>query len=228
MASITTLRGRRRIAHEPGANWRPLRRRRAVRWIPEATADRENRIGNRWRRCGGSGVRPRRRPARGLAGKLHERAARRRAAPALPLGEQLGDQATQLIACERHAARAEVVVNDLADGIGDLRRRAAVAEGRRHLARHPIRKGAPGLLHQLCATGIAAQGKISSSGRARPSAGGRSSTEFRASGLSRAALRRPWRSSDNPIIMTPTISHSKALRPAVISADSVEHHPCAR
>jgi hypothetical protein len=50
-------------------------------------------------------------------------------------------------------------VDDLADGIGDLRRRAAVAEGLRHAARHPVGEGAPSLLHQVRATGIAAQGE---------------------------------------------------------------------
>ena len=157
-----------RIAREPGANLghhigqsgidvarrhrHETRRRAGERGVGD---------GRRWR-CG-IDTGPRRRSGRRLAGELHQRSggrtAGRRPTSAITLSKQLGNQAAQFIARERHAARAEVVVDDLADGIGDFRRRAAVAESRRHGDRHPVREGAPGLLHQACAIDIAAQGE---------------------------------------------------------------------
>src|SRR5215203_3007590 len=99
MASITTLRGR------PNGSLMSLARTLATtsstsRGAMDTRGD-GGPANTASATAGGGGGRPRHRPARGLAGKLHERAARRRAAPALPLDEQLGDQATQLIACER-------------------------------------------------------------------------------------------------------------------------------
>jgi len=77
----------------------------------------------------------------------------------LPQGEKFADQAAQLVARQGHAARAEVIVDDAADRIGDLRRRAAGIERRSHRVFHLPAEGAPRLLHLAAAGDIAAQGK---------------------------------------------------------------------
>ena len=83
----------------------------------------------------------------------------RRARCALPQSEKLADQAAQLIARQGHAARAEIIVDDPADRIGDLGRRAAGDERRLHRLFHLGAEGAPGLLHLAAARDVAAQRK---------------------------------------------------------------------
>ena len=61
--------------------------------------------------------------------------------------DQLARQRAQLIAGERDAARAEIVVHDHAHAIGDLGRRATAVEHVAHLRAHLGSEGEPGLLH---------------------------------------------------------------------------------
>src|SRR5436189_238427 len=69
--------------------------------------------------------------------------------------EQLDDEPAQLVARERDAARAEVVVDGLADRVGDFRRRAAAFEDAADRAIHLAEEGDPRLLHLARAIGIA-------------------------------------------------------------------------
>ena len=202
MASITTLRGR------PNGSLMSLARTLATTSVDVARRHgyqrrrrtREHRVGDRRRRRAASASVHGAVLLEGSLANCTSGPLVGEPAPALPLGEQLGDQATQLIACERHAARAEEIVDDLADGIGDLRRRAAVAEGRRHArpSSHPRRRA------RSPASGVRDRHRRAAGRSPRADARGHRRAAVRARnsgrpGPHRAALRRPWRSSDNPI-----------------------------
>src|SRR6185437_15642012 len=67
---------------------------------------------------------------------------------------ELGDQAAQLVAGECHAARAEVVVQQLAQLIGDLGRRAAGAQHATHRFQAIAAERAPSRLHLATTVGV--------------------------------------------------------------------------